>query len=171
MPDLCPDILAEFKKGFFVVRRTDTFWSGTSPDLCIEQTLMASLKGSTGLTHSRSLTQASRLVWVLSWPGILSIDAKIKEMSNLNSSEQNLKIKHTLPSTILRNTDDMDLLEAFFKVRFLLNLVSMNNTDKRVEEYCKWISFTFLSLGCKCQSVRGQNLSRNGWMLSSFLQI
>ena len=26
MADLCPDILAEFKKGFFVVRRTDTFW-------------------------------------------------------------------------------------------------------------------------------------------------
>ena len=66
MAVLCPDILAEFKKGFFVVRRTDTFWSGTSPDLCIEQTLMTSIKGSTGLTHGRSLTQASRLVWVLS---------------------------------------------------------------------------------------------------------
>ena len=53
-------------------------------------------------------------------------------MSNLNSSEQNLKIKHTLPSTILRNTDYINLLETFFKVRFLLNLVSMNNTDKKL---------------------------------------
>ena len=39
------------ERRFFVVRRTDTFWSGTLPDFCIEQTLMASLKCSTGLTE------------------------------------------------------------------------------------------------------------------------
>ena len=35
------EISLEFRKGYFVVRRTDNFWSGVSPDLCIEQTLMA----------------------------------------------------------------------------------------------------------------------------------
>ena len=113
---------------------------------------MASLKGSTGLTYGSSLTQASWLVWVLSRPVILSIDAKIKEMSNVNfnSSEQNLKIKHTLPlpSTKSRNTDDMNLLETFFKARFLLNLVSMNNMDKKLRNIANGLVFPF-SL-CKC---------------------
>ena len=96
MDELNPDVLSEFKKGLFVIRRSNTFWSGISPDLCIEKSLMASLKGSSGLTRGRSLSQTSRLIWVLSRPGILSIDSKIKEMTNINfnSSEQNIRIKH-----------------------------------------------------------------------------
>ena len=45
------EISLEFGKGYFVVWRTDNFWSGVSPDLCIEQTLMAGLKDATGLTR------------------------------------------------------------------------------------------------------------------------
>ena len=44
----------DLNQSFFVVRRSDTFWSGISPDLCIEQSLMASFKGSSGLTRGRS---------------------------------------------------------------------------------------------------------------------
>ena len=52
MSALNPAVHEEFKKGQFAVRRTSTFWSGVSPDhLCIEQTLMASLKDSTSLSH------------------------------------------------------------------------------------------------------------------------
>ena len=69
MTSLKPKILEEFQKGLFVVRRTNTFWCGVSPDLCIEQTLMASLKGSSGLTRGRNLSEVSRLVWdfITSW--------------------------------------------------------------------------------------------------------
>ena len=35
MDELNPDVLSEFKKGLFVIRRSNTFWSGISPDLCI----------------------------------------------------------------------------------------------------------------------------------------
>ena len=72
----------EFKKGQFVVCRTSTFWSGVSPDLCIEQTLMASLEGSTGLTRGKSLSDISQLVWTLSRPGVLTIEIKMKEVCN-----------------------------------------------------------------------------------------
>ena len=65
------------------MRRTDNFWSGVSPDLCIEQTLMAGLKGATGLTRRRSLTKHNRLVWVLSRPAVVLIDTKIKEITNV----------------------------------------------------------------------------------------
>ena len=64
---------------------------------------MASLKGTSSLTHGRSLTESRRLVWVLSRPGILSIDSKIKEMTDVNfkSSEQSKYLLKWIPS--LRN--------------------------------------------------------------------
>ena len=131
---------------------------------------MASLKGSSGLTHGRSLAEASRLVWVLSRPGVLSIDAKIKEMTkvNFNSSEQNIKIKHTLPSTMSRNANGMNLIEAFFKARFLFDLVSTKNTDKKLRNIANGlVSPSTVSV------VNVQDCGKNiyGWMLSSLLQV
>ena len=109
MSELNPTVLNEFRKGFFVVRRTNTYWSGVSPDLCIEQTSIASLKGSTGLTRGKRLSDVSRLVWILSRPGVLTIDMKIKEMSGVSfrSSEQ------ARASRIGRNKTDMDILRIF----------------------------------------------------------
>ena len=95
---------------------------------------MASLKGSRGLTHGRSLTESSRLDWILFRPGVLSIDSKIKEMTdvNLKSSEQNLKFKHVIPSTLSRNAHDKNLMETFFKARYLLDIDAMSNTDRKL---------------------------------------
>ena len=42
MSALNPTVHEEFTKGQLVGRRTSTFWSGVSPDVCIEQTLIAS---------------------------------------------------------------------------------------------------------------------------------
>ena len=64
--NLNPLVLNQFQKGLFVVRRTKQFWRGVSPDLAIEQTLMASFKGNSGLTRGRSLSEINRLVWILS---------------------------------------------------------------------------------------------------------
>ena len=83
MDNLNDEISKEFREGLFVVRRTGAFWSGVSPDLCIEQTLMAGLKGSTGLTKGRSLTEQSRLAWVLSRPAIAALDTAVKEMTGV----------------------------------------------------------------------------------------
>ena len=59
IPALNRTVHEEFKKGQFAVRRTSIFWSGVSPDLCIKQTPMASLKGSTGLTRGKILLDIS----------------------------------------------------------------------------------------------------------------
>ena len=99
-------------KGLFVVRRTDQFWSAVSPDLCIEQTLMASLKGASGLTRGRSLSEINRLVWVLSRPFVLTIDSKLREMAKVRfrSSEQHITIKTTLPSRMKKYERDVEAL-------------------------------------------------------------
>ena len=109
MSTLNPTVHEEFKKGQFVVCRTSTFWSGVSPDLCIEQTLMANLKGSIGLTKGKSLSDISQLVWTLSRSGVLTIDMKIKEMCNVSfkSSDQHITLKQARPSRITRNNNDI----------------------------------------------------------------
>ena len=128
MTELNPKVQEEFEKGLFVVRRTNTYWSGVSPDLCIEQTLMASLKGSTGLTRGKSLSDVSRLIWTLSRPGVLTIDLKMKEMTNVRyrSSEQHIDIKQARPSRIDRNKTDMELMGKFCDSRFLLQVESLS---------------------------------------------
>ena len=134
MQGLKSNILDEFLKGLFVVRRTDQFWSAASPDLCIEQTLMASLKGSSGLTRGRSLSEINRLVWVLSRPFVLTIDSKLREMAKVRfrSSEQHIAIKTSLPSRLKKYEEDVESLVQFCKSRHLLTFDSLTNTDKRL---------------------------------------
>ena len=93
------------------MRRSDTFWSGVSPDLCIEQTSMAGLKGATGLTRGRSLTEQSRLIWVLSRPALISIDSKVEEITGVQykTSEQHISMKHVHSSTLTRKTSHTSL--------------------------------------------------------------
>ena len=135
MQELKPTVLQQFKDGFFVVRRTNQYWSAVSPDLCIEQTLMASLKGSSGLTRGRSLTEVSRLVWVLSRSGVLAIDSKLRSMTNVRfrSSDQHIEIKTARSSRVKKYTDDVKVVEDFCKSRHLLMADSLTNTDKRLK--------------------------------------
>ena len=49
-----------FKDGLFVVRNSKEPYGGVSPDLAIEQKLMAPLKGHGGLTRGRGMTESTR---------------------------------------------------------------------------------------------------------------
>ena len=60
--------------------RMEYLLSGVSPDLCIEQTLMASIKGSCGLTRGGSLIDVKGLIRALSCSGVLSFDMKMKAL-------------------------------------------------------------------------------------------
>ena len=102
MSALNPTVHEEFKKGQLVAGRTSTFWSGVSPDVCIEQTLMASLKGSTGLTRGKNLSDISRLAWTLSRPGVLTIDMKMKEMCSVSfkSPDQHITLRQARPPVL-----------------------------------------------------------------------
>ena len=130
---LKPEVLEAFQKGLFVVRRTYTFWSAVSPDLCIEQSLMASLKGSSGLTRGRSLTKVSRLVWVLSHPGVLANDLKVREMTSVRfkSSEQHIDLKHTRLSRLNKNVQDINLMQEFCDQATYWK--SVHSTDNRLK--------------------------------------
>ena len=55
LPATNPAIHQMFQKGYFVVRPSDQYWTGISPDLCIEQSLMCSLKSSGGLTRGHGM--------------------------------------------------------------------------------------------------------------------
>ena len=61
MENLDDYTVSVFKKGGFVVRRTDRPDGGISPDLAIEQVLMASLKGNTGLTRGKPVLNQESL--------------------------------------------------------------------------------------------------------------
>ena len=121
--NLNPLVVNHFQKGLFVVRRTKQFWSGVSPDLAIEQTLMASFKGNSGLTRGRSLSEINRLVWILSRPIVCKIDQNLRQLTKSDVVNKNpCHPKHVLPSTIDRDARDMKTMEEFCTARFLLNL-------------------------------------------------
>ena len=51
LPQTHTRLFEQFMQGNHVIRRSNQFWAGLSPDLCIEQTLMQSGKSHDGLTH------------------------------------------------------------------------------------------------------------------------
>ena len=62
LPETHPDAHRKFMEGYHVVRRSDRFWAGLSPDLIIEQVLMRSIKTHDGLTRGKGMTENQRLV-------------------------------------------------------------------------------------------------------------
>ena len=55
-------------KGFFTVKRTQRYWSGTWTDMCIEQCLMRPMKSVGELTHGRGIPESTLSKWVLGTP-------------------------------------------------------------------------------------------------------
>ena len=69
-----PEVYASFKHGQHVIRRTDRFWAGLSPDLVIEQVLMRSVKTTGGMTRGKGLSDSRRSQWFLSLPACVEIN-------------------------------------------------------------------------------------------------
>ena len=68
LPQTHPDVYAKFMAGLFVLRRTDSYWSGIFSDLYIEQVLMGSVKSVGGLTRGRGFDESTSITWLLSMP-------------------------------------------------------------------------------------------------------
>ena len=98
MTKLHPSIPNKLQRRLFVVRGTNTFWSGVSPNLFIEQTLIASFLGSSGLTRGRSLTDLSRLIKLF----VLSIDMNedFDHLSNKTTSNKRVLLDFGTMQTI-----------------------------------------------------------------------
>ena len=86
-----PVIFNNFKdNGLHVIRRSDTYWSGLSSDLIIEQGLMQSMKTSGGLTRGRGMGKVQRTIWLLLSPACTAVIEAIQNLTGIRyeSSDQ-----------------------------------------------------------------------------------
>ena len=75
-------------QGFNSVRRSDRYWSGLSPDLVIEQTMMRTIKGRSGLTRGRGLTDSVRCLWIGTLHHSAAVHLSLSELTGLNPVSQ-----------------------------------------------------------------------------------
>ena len=100
-----------FDQGFYVVRRSDRFWVGLSPDLVIEQVLMRSMKTSGSLTRGRGMTEPQRLVWLMAHPVCAEVNNAMLQLTGVqyNTSEPHKDL--TTARQVKDMTDPCELLE------------------------------------------------------------
>lgn len=68
------EVAALFEGGYHVIRQTNQYWAGISPDLAIEQALMRSIKTTGGLTRERGMSESQRALWILSLPDCAEVN-------------------------------------------------------------------------------------------------
>ena len=124
-----PEAWKCYNDGFFFVRRSDRFWAALSPDLVIEQVLMASLKNcKSGITHGRGTDEVQRLIWLFSRPAFAHLKTELDQLYNQN---EKMVIKELTASRIKEDTKDiLNILQYIedhdpFKVQSL-NLVDIS---------------------------------------------
>ena len=112
LPATNPAIHQMFQKGYFVVRRSDQHWTGISPDLCIEQSLMCSLKSSGGLTRGHGMEEVTRNIWVLSRPMCTSVIEHLRSLLSIyyQTSYHHAKLSESVSK---RDNLDMRIIEEF----------------------------------------------------------
>ena len=105
----------------FVEQRTKTPFSRISPDLCIEQTLMASIKGNMGITRGRGFTSTNRLIWTLLRPVVCKLDETLRGLCGVENKEGQSSVKLFRPSRMQKDGKDFETLTTYFKERFVLD--------------------------------------------------
>ena len=111
-----PDVHSQFTQGMHVIRRSNRFWAGLSPDLVIEQVLMRSLKTTGGLTRGRSMTETQRLVWCLSRPACEEINSAMQQLTSVPYETSELH-KDISQARQTRDTADSEKLMSFIERR------------------------------------------------------
>uniref|UniRef100_A0A1B0CSS6 Uncharacterized protein n=1 Tax=Lutzomyia longipalpis TaxID=7200 RepID=A0A1B0CSS6_LUTLO len=88
------------EKGYFVIRRTNKFWSGVSVDITIEQELMRSFKTSGGLTHGRGINEGTLSKWIGGIRHCIPICNSLEEFCQLKNitSEQHVELRDSRKS-------------------------------------------------------------------------
>ena len=104
-----PDVYLAFKRGNFVIRRSNRYWGGLSTDLIIEQVLMRSLKSTGGLTRGTGFNELQRALCVMSMPTCSSYKLAMQELTNVvyETSKQHKSLSH---SRIEKDKNDVQKL-------------------------------------------------------------
>ena len=121
-----PQVHKLFLNGFQVIRRSNRFWAGLSPDLIIKQVLMRSLKTSGGLTHGRGMTEVQRVLWTLSRPACAEIRDALQQLTSvaLKTSEQH---KDSSITRQKRDSEDSEKIFSFLEGRSPFDASGLQN--------------------------------------------
>lgn len=158
LPETHPWLYALFFKGHHTVKRSQNIFAAVWTDLCIEQSLMCSIKSPGGLTQGRGLSENFRTLWVLSMSSSAKVHGAIVEVTGtqMYSTRQHIEL-----GTSRRKLDFADCRKLYdwLKQRhpFLITsenlhslstgLVSIKDKDdvscERAEEVGKLIQSTF----------------------------
>jgi hypothetical protein len=119
-----PYIYEKFLNGLHVVRRSDRYWAGLSPDQVIEQVLMRSVKSNGGLTRGRGFTEMQRTVWLLSMPSCSEVNRTMQDYTGIlnKGSEQHRDMSIARKA---RDNKDMKIL-----LNYLVNMNPFTGDDK-----------------------------------------
>ena len=82
-----PEVSRHFDQGIHVVRRSDRFWAGLSPDLVIEQVFMRNMMTSGGLTRGRGMTETQRLVWLMAHPVCTEVNNAMQQLTGDSTTQ------------------------------------------------------------------------------------
>ena len=108
-----PTVYRDFINGYHVIRRSERVWSGLSPDLVIEQTLMRSLKSTGGLTRGTGFKEVQRNVYLYSRAPCAEISDAIEEFTGKKYSTSN-QHREMSASRQSRDSEDYNNLICFF---------------------------------------------------------
>ena len=154
-----PDVFASFTSGYHVIRRSDRYWAGLSPDLVIEQVLMRSMKTTGGLTRGRGMNESQRTQWLLSMPACAEMNSAMQELTDNHFMTSNQHKDMTKARTIRDEQDNTKLLgflqerNPFDQDSSLRNIATGVTADKSVN------ADKAKEVGCKILgSMKGKNV-------------
>lgn len=104
-----------FRNGFFTVKRTEKYNSGTWTDMVIEQSLMKSMKTEGGVSRGRSTKESVLCKWVYAMYATNTICEEMEKFCNisLESTEQHVDSRD---SRVKKDNADVNILFDWFKL-------------------------------------------------------
>ena len=130
--DLDEDTKAVLRNGGFVVWRSEEPYGAVSPDLNTEQTLMAQVKGRSGMTRGRTFSEVNYTTWVLNRPVLCMLDKQLKSMTGYTCYTGQGAVKPLRESRIARDCADVARLKAYFTERMVFDRFVVSNTMKSI---------------------------------------
>ena len=105
------------------MHRSKIPYSGVSPDLNIEQTLMASVKGNQGITRGRGWTELNQLIWLSSRPTVhvCKLDQQLRKMAGIDLRSGQGSVKALRAARLGRDNKDLATWTTYFSSRFLFD--------------------------------------------------
>ena len=103
-----PGLHKHFMNRLHVIRRSDRFWTGLSPDLVIEQVLMHRLKTPGGFIRRRKMSERQRAIWLLSKPVTAEVN---KAMQDFTGTKYQTRDQHKDTAQARITRDHLDGLK------------------------------------------------------------